>query len=82
MHNHMRETLDQGLQELQTKQGQGGLPTAPQSAASQPVTAAIAENAPRTDPSGAQELTQQAKESDASEQEVIGASTAVAAVPG
>src|ERR1022692_3059602 len=28
MQNHMRETIDQGMQELQKKQGQGGLPAA------------------------------------------------------
>jgi hypothetical protein len=26
MQNHMRETIDQGLQDLQAKQGKGGLP--------------------------------------------------------
>jgi hypothetical protein len=32
MQNHMRETIDQGLQDLQAKQGTGGLPAAPPSA--------------------------------------------------
>ena len=36
MQNHMRETIDQGLQELQEKQGQGGLPAAPPSAMAAP----------------------------------------------
>ncbi len=62
MQNHMRETLDTGLQELQAKQGQGGLPPAPASATAAPVTAAVAENAPPPDPAGAQELAQQAQE--------------------
>ena len=32
MQNSMRETIDQGLQDLQAKQGKGGLPPAPPSA--------------------------------------------------
>jgi hypothetical protein len=75
MHNHMRETLDTGLQELQAKQGQGGLPPAPASATGAPVTAAVAENAPPPDPAGAQELAQQAQEADKSEQEALGATS-------
>jgi len=34
---HMRETIDQGLGDLQSKQGQGGLPAAPPSAKTPPV---------------------------------------------
>lgn len=78
MHNHMRETLDTGLQELQAKQGQGGLPPAPGSATGAPVTAAVAENAPPPDPAGAQELAQQAQEADKSEQEALGATAGAA----
>jgi hypothetical protein len=81
MYNYMRETLDQGLQELQAKQGQSGLPAAPQSATAPPVTAAIAENAPPPDPAGAQELAQQAKEADSAEQEVMSQTTAGATAP-
>ncbi|HTD54371.1 MAG TPA: hypothetical protein VK670_03240, partial [Silvibacterium sp.] len=36
MQNHMRETIDTGLQELQSKQGQNGLPALPTSAAGAP----------------------------------------------
>ena len=32
MQNHMRESIDQGMEELQKQQGQGGLPAAPASA--------------------------------------------------
>jgi hypothetical protein len=81
MYNYMRETLDQGLQELQAKQGQAGLPAAPQSATAPPVTAAIAENAPPPDPAGAQELAQQAKEADSAEQEVMSQASAGATAP-
>ena len=37
MQNHMRETIDTGMQELQKKQGQGGLPVAPAAARTAPV---------------------------------------------
>jgi hypothetical protein len=79
MQNHMRETIDQGLQELQAKQGQGGLPPAPQSATAPPVTALIAQNAPPPDPAGAQDLAQQAQQSEKAEQEVIAATSAAGA---
>ena len=36
MQNHMRETIDQGMGELQITAGKGGLPTVPPSAAGQP----------------------------------------------
>jgi len=42
MYNHMRETVDQGLQELHAKQGSGGLPPAPPSAKAAPVETAMA----------------------------------------
>ena len=40
MQNHMRETIDQGLQEMQAKQGKNGLPALPPSAAAPPVEVA------------------------------------------
>jgi len=46
MQNHMRETIDQGLQDLQAKQGTGGLPAAPPSAQGAPATAQYAAVAP------------------------------------
>ena len=46
MQNHMRESVDQGLQELQSKQGTGGLPAAPPSAQGDPAPAAYAAAAP------------------------------------
>jgi hypothetical protein len=71
MQNHMRETVDQGLQELQEKQGKSGLPPAPPSAMVAPVTAQVAQNAPPPDPAGATELNQQAAQADQSEKEVL-----------
>jgi hypothetical protein len=46
MQNHMRETIDQGLQDLQAKQGTGGLPAAPPSAQGDAAPAAYAAAAP------------------------------------
>ena len=53
MQNHMRETIDQGLQDLQAKQGTGGLPAAPPSAAgpTAPATYAAAAPPPGANPS-------------------------------
>jgi hypothetical protein len=53
MQNHMRETIDQGLQDLQAKQGTGGLPAAPPSATgpTAPATYAAAAPPPEANPS-------------------------------
>jgi hypothetical protein len=72
MQNHMRETIDQGLQELQAKQGNGGLPAAPPSAKAAPVEVAFAKDAPPSDPNGANEVSQQLTQADQSEHEVVG----------
>ena len=80
MQNHMRETIDAGLGELQAKQGQGGLPAAPASALTPPATALVAQGAPPPDPAGAKDLEAQAQEADKSEQEVA-ADTAHASGP-
>ena len=71
MQNHMRETIDQGLQELQAKQGTGGLPAAPPSAKAAPVNAGIAKDAPPPDPNGAAVMNQQLADADQAEKEVI-----------
>jgi len=68
MQNHLRETIDTGLQELQAKQGKGGLPQAPASAQAKPVQAAYAEVAPPPDPAAdnadLQVLTQSASQAE------------------
>ena len=74
MQNHMRETLDLGLADLQKKQGQNGIPAAPAAAAAPPVQTAFAAIAPPPDPNVATELTAQAKEADQAEQEALQAS--------
>ena len=56
MQNHMRETIDQGLQDLQAKQGKGGLPAAPPSAQIAPTQSPYAAVAPPPDPKDAADL--------------------------
>jgi hypothetical protein len=70
MQNHMRETVDRGMEELRAKQGSGGLPIAPPSASGAPVTGAFAQAAPPTDPNDANEINQQMKVADQAEQDV------------
>jgi hypothetical protein len=69
MQNHLRESIDQGLQELQAKQGQGGLPAAPPSTMAAPVNAAFTQAAPPADPNGAAEIDQQLTASDQVDQQ-------------
>jgi hypothetical protein len=86
MQNHMRETIDQGLQDLQAKQGTGGLPQAPPSAQAKPAQAEYAAIAPPPDPKDAADLQQQGEQADQSEKEVTAqasqeSGTPVAATP-
>lgn len=61
MQNHMRETLDQGMAELQAKQGQGGLPAAPATAAGAASVAQFAAAAPPPDANAGNEIAQQSQ---------------------
>jgi hypothetical protein len=70
MQNHMRELIDQGLQELQNKQGQGGLPQAPPAAQGPPAPAQYAEVAPPEDPNAGTEIQQQTQQADQAETDV------------
>ena len=72
MNNQMHEKVDQGLGELQAKQGQGGLPAAPPSALQPPVNALVAENVPPPDPNGDKDLAQQGAAAETAEGEVLG----------
>jgi hypothetical protein len=72
MQNHMRETIDAGMSDLQNKGGQGGLPTVPASAKAAPVKAAFTAIAPPPDPNAAAEVDKVAKEADTAETEVAG----------
>jgi hypothetical protein len=70
MQNHMRENIDQGLQDLQAKQGTGGIPALPPSAQSQPAPAQYAAVAPPPDPNAGTEIQQQNQQADQAETEV------------
>ena len=59
MQNHMRETIDQGMGELQAKQGKGGLPALPPSANVAPAKTMLAMDAPPPDPTAATQINQQ-----------------------
>lgn len=71
MLNNTRATLDQGLGELQAKQGQGGLPAVP-AVARTSVQVPFAAAAPPPDPNGAEMLSQVEMEGNAAEQGVLG----------
>jgi hypothetical protein len=76
MQNHMRETIDTGLGEMQTAKG---LPAIPQSAKAMPVAAPFAATAPPPDPTAATQIAAQVQEADKAEQEVASQNAAVAA---
>jgi hypothetical protein len=69
MSNHMRETIDDGLSELQSNQGKNGLPAAPPSAIGAPTRAAFVADAPPPDASVGSEISQQSNEADQAERE-------------
>ena len=73
MQNHMRETIDAGMGDLQSKQGKGGLPAAPPSAQAAPVQAAFTVGAPPPDQTASAEIAQQNQAADQAEQEVASA---------
>jgi len=89
MQNHMRETIDQGLQELQSKQGKGGLPAAPPSAQAAPAAAQYAAAAPPPEQNVSQDIAQVDQQSDQAEKDVTteaaqdngGGPSAAAAIP-
>ncbi|MBZ5622085.1 MAG: hypothetical protein LAQ69_25655 [Acidobacteriia bacterium] len=69
MQNQMRATIDQGLGDLQSKQGQGGLPTLPPAAAAPPDNAFG--NQVQPDSNAASEVRQASQEADRAEQDVV-----------
>jgi hypothetical protein len=73
MQNHMRETLDTGMADLQAKSGKGGLPNLPASAKAAPTKAPFAADAPPPDPQAAQQINGQLADADKAEQEVTSA---------
>jgi hypothetical protein len=72
MQNHMRETIDAGMGDLQKNGGKGGIPAVPASAQAAPVKAEFTSIAPPPDPNAAAEIAAQSKEADAAEKEVAG----------
>ena len=62
MHNHFREQVDAGLENLAKNAGKNGLPAAPG-------TGTTGGAAPATDPAAASELQQQQKDADQAEAE-------------
>jgi len=64
MQNQMRATIDRGLQELQSKQGTGGIPALPPSAQGQPTEPQYAAIAPPPDPNAGAEIQQETQQAD------------------
>jgi len=73
MQNHMRETIDAGLGDLQKKQGQGGLPSAPPSTLAAATPAAFAAGAPGPDTTAGDQIAQQTQAADQDEQQATAA---------
>lgn len=71
MQNHMRESISQGMGDLRSKQGQGGLPALPASARADTIKASFAADAPPPDPDAAKQITQQTQEADQAEKDVL-----------
>jgi hypothetical protein len=81
MYNHMREQVDDGLGELQSKQGKSGLPAAPPGSTGAPVKAAFAAGAPPPDADAAQQIKAQASQADQAESEAVSSVSAAPAAP-
>jgi len=71
MQNYMRETVDQGIADLQAKQGTANLPAAPAAAQTAPVSAGFTVGAPPPDPNAAAEISAEAAVADQAEREDI-----------
>jgi len=78
MENGLRESVDQGLQEMQTKAGTGGLPVAPPSTMAKPVPALVAQAAPPPEANPANDINQELTLADQAERD---AGLAVSAAP-
>ena len=81
MQNQLRATIDQGLQDLQAKQGNGGLPPAPPSAQAPPTQTAYAQIAPPADPADAADIQQQGQQADQAEKDVTSEATQDSSTP-
>ena len=76
MQNHMRATVDQGMAQLQSGQGQGGLPPAPAGAVGPAVSAGFAQGAPPPDSNAQSEIDAQANAANQVEQQNANAAPA------
>ena len=74
MENHMRETIDRGLAELQARQGTGGLQQIPQTGLGAPEQAAFAAdpNVSAPYPAAGALINQQAQDADRAESQILG----------
>ena len=81
MQNHMRETIDQGLQDLQAKQGKNGLPPAPPAAQAPPTQTEFAAIAPPSSAQDAADLQQQSQQADQAEKDVQAEATRDSGTP-
>jgi hypothetical protein len=81
MQNRMRELIDTGLQELQNKQGKGGIPQAPPSAQVPPTPTEYAQVAPPVSPQDAADLQQQTQQADQAETDVNSEAAQSSATP-
>jgi hypothetical protein len=81
MQNHMRESVDRGMEELQKKQGTEGLPAAPASATAAPVEAAFTQAAPPPEQDEAAVLSAQQKDASVAEKEVTAQEAADTGAP-
>ncbi len=83
MKNSMRQTIDQGMQDLQKKQGTGGLPAAPASAQGAPQEAPVAIAAPPPPPDSevSAQLNGESKAADQAVQEAAADAGATPAEP-
>ena len=70
MQNQMLATIDRGMNDLQAKQGQGGLPTLPQGSAGT-IDTPFAQEAAQPDANVAGELTSASQEADRAEQQAV-----------
>lgn len=71
MQNHLRAGLDDGLAELQAKQGQGGIPAAPADTVGQGAPAAFASAAPPADANPNAEIQAQVSQANQVENETL-----------
>ena len=69
MQNYMRQTVEQGMADLQARQGTGNLPPAPATAQGAAVAAGFAANLPPPDANAAAEIAEQAAAADRAEGE-------------